>query len=49
MVGHAQSHDDLADAMNKIEAELGVNPSANYPDVAAALNAAAGLAFVFGG
>lgn len=31
---HAAHHNDLADAVNKIEAELGVNPSANLSTVA---------------
>jgi hypothetical protein len=35
---HAQHHNDLSDAVNKIEAELGVNPSASFLDVATRLN-----------
>jgi hypothetical protein len=35
---HPQHHIDLADAVNKIEAELGVNPSASFADVATRLN-----------
>jgi hypothetical protein len=35
---HAQHHNDLSDAVNKIEAELGVNPSATFLDVATRLN-----------
>jgi hypothetical protein len=31
---HAQHHDDMADAINKIEAELGTNPSGGYATVA---------------
>jgi len=36
---HPAHHDDLADAVNKIEAELGINPSGGYADVVARLNA----------
>lgn len=36
---HAQDHDDLADAINKIEAELGINPSGAFATVAARLAA----------
>lgn len=35
---HAQHHIDLADAVNKIEAELGINPSGSLTDVATRLN-----------
>jgi hypothetical protein len=34
---HAAHHNDLADAVNKIEAELGTNPSAGYATVTARL------------
>lgn len=37
--GHAALHDLEADAINKIETELGLNPSGIYTDVAARLNA----------
>jgi hypothetical protein len=36
---HAGHHNDLADAVNKIEAELGINPSATFADVVARLAA----------
>lgn len=35
---HAQHHDDMADAINKVEAELGINPSGSYATVVARLN-----------
>ena len=35
---HPAHHADLADAVNKIEAELGISPSASFADVAARLN-----------
>ncbi len=35
---HPAHHADLADAVNKIEAELGVNPSAAFTDVTTRLN-----------
>lgn len=34
---HPQHHDDMADAINKIEAELGINPSGIFSTVAARL------------
>lgn len=34
---HAQVHNDLADAVNKIELENGINPSGIYADIAARL------------
>lgn len=36
---HATQHNNLADAVNKIEAELGINPSGTFADVLARLNA----------
>jgi hypothetical protein len=36
---HANHHNDLADAVNKIEAELGTNPSGNYSNLVTRLNA----------
>lgn len=35
---HPAHHNDLADAVNKIEAELGINPSAGFATVLARLN-----------
>jgi len=35
---HAAVHNDLADAINKIENELGTNPKGTFADVAAKLN-----------
>lgn len=35
---HASTINDLADAINKVEAELGVSPKGTYADVAARLN-----------
>jgi superoxide dismutase len=35
---HKDHHNNLADAVNKIEAELGTNPKGTYADVAARLN-----------
>ena len=35
---HAAHHNDLADAINKIEAELGVDPSGSYTSVVNRLN-----------
>lgn len=43
---HASTVNDIADATNKIEAELGINPSGSYADVATALAAASGAATV---
>lgn len=40
---HAPHHNDLADAINKIEAELGVDPKGTYATVAARLAAGATL------
>lgn len=48
---HPTHHNDLADAVNKIEAELGVNPSGGSATVAAAIAAAsvpAGLMYPYG-
>lgn len=36
---HVAHHNDLADAVNKIEAELGTNPKASFADVKTRLNA----------
>jgi hypothetical protein len=41
---HADHHNDLADAVNKIEAELGTNPSGGAATVAAALVPGSGAA-----
>jgi hypothetical protein len=35
---HAAHHNDLADAVNKIEAELGINPSGSYSNLVGRLN-----------
>jgi hypothetical protein len=37
LTDHKNHHNDLADAVNKIEAELGTSPSAAYADVTARL------------
>jgi septal ring-binding cell division protein DamX len=37
---HAQHHDDLADAINKVEAELGINPSGSLSDVVSRMGVA---------
>lgn len=42
---HAAHHNDLADAINKIEAELGINPSGASATVAARFSAAAQVSF----
>jgi hypothetical protein len=41
---HASTINDAVDAINKIEAELGVNPSGSYTDVTSRL-AALGVAY----
>lgn len=46
MAGHAVAHNDLADAINKIEAELGVNPSGAAATVVARLNDISGSSSV---
>lgn len=38
-IAHADRHNDLADAINKIEAELGINPSGSFATVLARLAA----------
>jgi len=44
---HPSHHNDLADAVNKIEAELGVNPSGGSATVVARLNGISGGDVVF--